>query len=173
MIDYGNTARPLKVEASFRKKEISPDEIRQINGIRVYDLDTLCIMKTNAYAGRDKLRDLYDLSFIFNSYSASLAPQTVSLLRSAIEHKGIEQFDYMAREQQDELIDMGKLAGDFLSMFDRLGLLYKEREKQAILSLEQKTGPVRNQRMKDRFAGAATHTLPAPAGTPCGKRGPA
>jgi len=56
------------------------------------------------------------------------------LLRSAFEHKGNEQFDYLVREQHDELINDKKLADDFLSMYDKLGLLYDENEKQ-ILSL--------------------------------------
>lgn len=132
MVNYANSAKPLKIETSFRRREISDSEINRINGICVYTIDMLCMMKTNAYTGRDKIRDLYDLTFICNSYIDQLSPQTVAFARTAIEYKGIEQFDYITKTQQDELIDIEKLAGDFLAMYDRLGLFYNEQTKQQL-----------------------------------------
>ena len=128
MIHYGNAGKPLKIEASYRRREIPSDEITEINGIRVYNIEPLCVMKVNAYAGRDKIRDLYDVTFICNNYFDRLSPQTVALMRGAVEHKGIAQFDYVMRDQPDELIDSDKLALDFLSMYDRLGLLLDKDE---------------------------------------------
>jgi predicted nucleotidyltransferase component of viral defense system len=136
MINYGDNGRPLKIEVSYRRREIDAEEITKINGILVYNLNDLTVMKTNAYTSRDKIRDLYDVTFICNHYFDQLNPQTISLLRSAIEYKGIEQFDYIVKEQHDELIDEKKLAGDFLSMYDKLGLLYDRQEKQIIDSIE-------------------------------------
>ena len=128
-VNYGIVGKPLKIEASYRRMEIPIEETKVINGIRVYDIDSLCVLKTNAYSGRDKIRDLYDVTFICNNYFGSLSPQTVALLRSAVEYKGIEHFDYVVRNQPDELIDNDKLASDFLKMYDRLGLLLDENEK--------------------------------------------
>jgi len=139
MINYGNTSKPLKVEVSYRRKEIRPDEVHKINGILVYNIDTLCVMKSAAYSGRDKIRDLYDLAFICNNYFDTLQPQTQNILRNAIEYKGIEQFDYIAREQNDELIDTEKLVDDFLKMHDKLGLLYGADEKKTIAALRTDT----------------------------------
>ncbi len=90
--------------------EIPPEETAIINGIRVYGVEQLCVMKANAYAGRDKIRDLYDLAFLCNNYFNQLSPQTAALLRGAVEYKGIAQFDYVVRNQPDELIDSDKLA---------------------------------------------------------------
>jgi len=132
MIHYGNIGRPLKVEVSYRKKFIDQDEISKIKGISVYTIDSLCVMKATAYIGRDKMRDLYDLSFICNRYWSELAPSTKAIVRNAIEHKGIEQFDYIINDQQDNLINKNKLASDFLEMFDKLGLLYTENEQKII-----------------------------------------
>jgi hypothetical protein len=81
-------------------------------------------MKINAYTNRDKIRDLYDVTFICKRFFDQLSLQTIALLRSAVEYKGIEQFDFLIKDQQDELIDNKKLAEDFLDMYDRLGLLY-------------------------------------------------
>jgi predicted nucleotidyltransferase component of viral defense system len=128
MINYGNAERPLKVETSYRRLSIAADEITRVSGILVYKIEPLCVMKINAYTGRDRIRDLYDLAFICNRYFDELSPQTVALLRSAIEYKGLEQFDYMINTQSDELINPDKLAEDFLKMYDRLGLLVDKSE---------------------------------------------
>lgn len=66
-INYGNERRPLKIEVSYRRIEIPESEVEAINEIKVYGIDSLCGMKINAYAGRDKIRDLYDLTFICNN----------------------------------------------------------------------------------------------------------
>lgn len=125
-LNYGNDRKPLKIEVSFRKKQINNDETRKINGILVYDIDSLCRMKTNAYSSRDKIRDLYDITFICNNYYDSLSSQTISQMQEALSYKGIEQFDYILKEQKDEFIDKNKLASDFLLMFDKLGILYDD-----------------------------------------------
>ena len=91
-------------------------------------------MKANAYAGRDKIRDLYDLTFIVNNYFDNLHPQTIYMLQNTIEYKGIEQFDYLIQNQKDELINEDKLAENFLSMFDKLGLLSSSKEREIINS---------------------------------------
>jgi hypothetical protein len=130
MIHYGNTEKPLKVEASYRRLHIDAEETARVNGVLVYGIEPLCVMKVNAYTGRDRIRDLYDLAFICNRFFDALSPQTVALLRSAIEYKGIEQFDYLIHTQSDVLIDSDKLAEDFLKMYDRLGLFVDESEMQ-------------------------------------------
>jgi predicted nucleotidyltransferase component of viral defense system len=136
MVDYGNAGRPLKIEASFRRREIPGEETAVIDGVLVYNIEPLCVMKVNAYAGRDKIRDLYDLAFICNNYFDRLSTQTVALLRGAVEYKGMAQFDYVVKNQPDELIDNEKLAGDFLAMYDRLGLLLDESEEEIISNME-------------------------------------
>ena len=124
MLYYGNMGKPLKIEVSYRRRTIDVAETNIINGILVYKIEPLCIMKVNAYTNRDKIRDLYDVTFISKHYYEALSPQTVALMRSSVEYKGIEHFDYIIREQQDELIDNYKLSEDFLTMFDQLGLLH-------------------------------------------------
>ena len=85
-------------------------------------------MKANAYISRDRLRDLYDITFICNNYWEQLSDTVKLLLRETIRHKGIEQFDYLIHNQADELIDSDKLAENFLEMYDRLGLLADDKE---------------------------------------------
>lgn len=122
-INYGNDEKPLKVEISYRQKEIRTDFCTNINGINVYSLDRLARMKCAAYSGRDKIRDLYDVCFITNRYLNDLSLDTQDQIRISLEAKGIEQFDYIISTQKDELVDVDKLADDVLSAFDSLGLL--------------------------------------------------
>lgn len=129
--------KPLKVEISYRRKDIRNDEIANINGITVYDINSLCYMKSSAYQARDKIRDLYDVCFLCNHYWEELSDGAINTLRASVEYKGIEQFDYIVREQSDELIDKEKLADDFLTMYDKLCLLYTEEEKAVLVPPKQ------------------------------------
>ena len=128
MINYGNCNRPLKIEVSFRKETIDESEFDKICGIRVYNINSLCIMKANAYSSRDRIRDLYDITFICNNYWEQLNDAVKALVRETILHKGIVQFDYLVKNQPDELVNTDKLADSFLKMYDRLGLLAEDGE---------------------------------------------
>ena len=141
MLDYGAQGKPLKIEISFRRRSIQPQSYTKIEGVQVYTLDELCIMKAAAYSGRDKIRDLYDIAFICNNHFDDLSSATISLLQNALSHKGIEQFDYMIRTQVDELINNDKLAIDFLETFDKLGILFDEDERQIADAIQQTEKP--------------------------------
>ena len=124
MIHYNDKMnRPLKVEVSYRKRNIDPETTAVISGIRVYKIDSLCQQKAHAYEARDQIRDLYDVCFICNKYFDSLTASTISGLSDAVAHKGIEHFDYVTRNQSDPLIDPDELASSFLTMMDKLGLI--------------------------------------------------
>lgn len=131
-INYGNDGKPLKIETSFRRREIPASDTTIINGILVYKINPLCAMKVHAYEARDTLRDLYDISFIYNNYHEQLTPQTIDFLRGAVEYKGIEQFDFVTKDQHDDLINSDKLTEDFLHMYFQLGLLVDEYEREIL-----------------------------------------
>ena len=120
--------RLLKVEISYRRGAIDSSLYHKVNGINVYNIDTLCVLKTNAYAQRDKLRDLYDVTYIINNYIDQLSASTIENTRNAVFQKGIEQFDYLTASQSDELINNDTLAENFLMMYERLGLEQESNE---------------------------------------------
>ncbi|MCR5797637.1 MAG: nucleotidyl transferase AbiEii/AbiGii toxin family protein [Eubacterium sp.] len=126
MIDYGGVnqygSKPLKIEVSYRKKIIQKSNIKKINGYTVYNLDTLGIMKYQAYLARDKIRDLHDIVFIVNNYYDCLQSSTIVGITNALAEKGLEQFYYIISTQDDELIDKDKLETDFLKAFELLEL---------------------------------------------------
>ena len=90
-ITYASDAKGLKVEVSYRRKNISEEEIVRKNGITVYSIDRLASMKAAAYIARDKIRDLYDITFICNHYFDMLSDTTKNLLRDSFEQKGLER----------------------------------------------------------------------------------
>ncbi len=78
MLDYGGKNefgdKPLKIEISYRRKNIPDQEVTNINNIAVYTLDNIATMKANEYASRDKIRDLYDIVFLINEKYDVLNP---------------------------------------------------------------------------------------------------
>ena len=115
--------KPLKVEVSFRSKLINPEEVCKINGISVYSINRICQMKCSAYNSRDKIRDLYDIVYIYREFKDELSPTSIDTIGDAFSYKGIEYVDYLLSDQKDDLIDKDKLASDFLDVYNDLGLL--------------------------------------------------
>ncbi|KRM25158.1 hypothetical protein FC91_GL001096 [Schleiferilactobacillus harbinensis DSM 16991] len=116
----------LKVEVSYRNKHINPATVNKINGISVYNLDTLAMMKNNAYQSRAKIRDLYDLSFILEHHWDDVSQKTKETVADALSYNGLERFDYYVKTQQDALIPkdrVDEMTNNFLSVYDRLGLV--------------------------------------------------
>ncbi|MBO5004360.1 MAG: hypothetical protein J6D03_03740 [Clostridia bacterium] len=73
--------------------------------------------------GRDKIRDLYDVCYICNNFWDELSNDVKNMIRVAVEYKGLEQFEYVIKDQKDELINNEKLETEFLKMYEKLGLL--------------------------------------------------
>lgn len=136
MIHYGGI-KPLKIEMSARRKSIPAEEVTKINGISVYTINTLALLKASAYQQRDKIRDLFDVTFIINNYYESLSTNTQFVLQNALEYKGLEHFDYITNNQQDELIDVNVLAEQFLAAYEAVGLLITEEEKENLLETNE------------------------------------
>ena len=123
-INYGNIESPLKIEVSFRRRELDTrDIIMYSDSIFVYGIESLLSMKLAAYSGRDKLRDIYDVTFICLNYWSSLSPLLRDMARSVLSYKELEYVNYILQEQSDELIDKDKLLSDFLTLLDKLGLV--------------------------------------------------
>ena len=121
----------LEVTVSYRSKYIDPATVNQINGIAVYNLDTLAMMKNNAYQSRAKIRDLYDLIFILVHYWDDISQWTKAAIADALSYNGLERFEYDVKTQQDALIpkdQLDEMTNNFLSVYDRLGLADDEKQ---------------------------------------------
>ncbi len=118
-----NNGKPLKIEVSYRRKDKRTCLCGWVNGILVYGIKEIMAMKINAFTNRDKIRDLYDVVFIYTRYKNALSPDIIMSLRNIVAYKGIEQFDYLIKDQKDDLINNNKLAENFLTMYYDLGLI--------------------------------------------------
>lgn len=121
MVHFGQR-KPLKIEVSYRTAILRPYNITKINGICVYNIRELMKLKIKAYDKRDKLRDLYDVTFIFTRYGNMLGRELLDDLQDTLQSKGLEQFDYLIRNDNDPLINKDNLAQAFISMWYALGL---------------------------------------------------
>lgn len=120
MLHYGGD-KPLKVKVSYRNKALIAD-ITQVNTILVYNINRLAELKAQAYLGRDKLRDLFDITFITLGYFNILSQSTQKLICDVVTIKGIEQVEYLTTTQHDDLIDVNILENQFSMMWKLLGL---------------------------------------------------
>lgn len=121
MLHYGGK-KPLKVEVSYRSKSVSPTSVTRILGYLVYTVTAILRMKLQEYINRDKIRDLYDVVFIGTRYWGALSEESILNLREALGYKGLEQFDFVVKDQHDDLIDNGELAVAFLALWEKLDL---------------------------------------------------
>lgn len=128
-VSYGPPDRPLKIELSLRHRTIPDRKTATVDGILTYTISELCKLKCAAYMSRDKIRDLFDVSFIADRYYDRLTPEAKDMLALALEYKDLEQFDYLIRTQSDPLIDPDRLESRFLATLDKVGLLQEEPGK--------------------------------------------
>lgn len=122
MINYGNQSKPLKVEISFRNKNISDSFVCNINNIKVYTIEVISTLKVNAFQKRDKLRDLYDLVFICKNYWNDLPSIDKFNIINVLGYRGLEFIDYLTSTQKDDLIDNNKLLNDYLDVAEKIGI---------------------------------------------------
>lgn len=122
-IHYPGEYHPLKIEASYRASEIDEKSYTNINKTIVYKIGELFMQKLNAYNSRDKLRDLYDVVFIYNNYKKDLDSSLLQMAKYSFSYKGLEQVEYLLASEQDPLIEPNTLINNFLHMYNDLGLL--------------------------------------------------
>ena len=119
--DGGST---LKVTVSFRRRSLSCEDVTRIDGILVYGISTICIMKTNAYLQKERMRDLFDLSFIVSRHSDALSAEAFDYAAEAISYRGgsEEQLEYIIATQRDSLVDKKAFARIFKEAVRILGV---------------------------------------------------
>ena len=136
----------LKVEVSHRQSRIDPDLTQVVHGVRVYDIDSLCLMKCRAYGDRDRIRDVEDVVFIAERYGDSLSPVVRNSLAETLAQQGLEKFDYVvgtASESELANVDVVRLGERFLDVCEGLGVLVgNEHGEDSIVFSEDEDKPV-------------------------------
>lgn len=118
------------------------ENIRTVNGSKVYSIDRMAQMKSTAYNATDNLRDLLDLAFIVNNYYHELSEVTLNVISDMLQYKGLEHLDYLLAIQQEDLVNPEKLLENFLAMHHRLNLIYSEADEVILEEyIQQKSSP--------------------------------
>lgn len=115
----GSVDATLKIETSYRGADT---DITVINGIRVYTIDSLFNLKLNALLGRDTLRDIYDVLFIYSNYAKVLTKGSIINLRRCLIAKSSDAIIEVLATQTDPLIDTRVLENAYISVCEALGV---------------------------------------------------
>lgn len=108
MVDYGsvrNQKYPLKVEISFREKPLLLKKFRKIetiNGMKVYSLKDLVVMKQMAFINRDKIRDFYDLYWFLKNRPDVFTDNAAKQILEALYYKGVEEITELLKDEANE-----------------------------------------------------------------------
>ncbi len=121
-IDYGE-GRPLKIELSYRSYIDSESE--EMDGYRFYNINELANQKINAFSGRDKCRDIYDIYFILKKYKDRLSGSTLARIKDVVYYAGMDSVLYQFEQDQKEDRILKDVDGVtlVLELFEMLDLL--------------------------------------------------
>lgn len=113
-INYGNISHPLKIEVS--RRHIEPGIVK-VNGIVVYDIGTLAKLKAEAFIHRDRVRDLFDLSFIWLAYREQISAFVLNDICRTILRKDLDVCEAIIETQDDPLINKELILSRYLEAY--------------------------------------------------------
>ena len=110
----------LKIEVSYRKAYV---ETTVINGYLTYSIDRIFNLKCNALKGRDRIRDLYDVLYLYSEYKSSLSHESVDDITTALSYKDYDVIADMIETCADPLINKRELENLYLSICSELEII--------------------------------------------------
>lgn len=115
--------RKLKIEGNL-KNSINAKSIILLNNIITYDLETMLLNKLKAYKSRYVLRDIYDISFLINTYWSSFSSNMIEKTKETLlERGGLNNIDYLlSLDISEEFITKDETLISALKLFERLGI---------------------------------------------------
>lgn len=122
MINYGDD-ESLKVEVSYRGKNIIESNRVNIDGVNVYTLKELLFMKIDTFLSpnRNKIRDLYDIAFIYHEAEIELTDDIIRELTRMFMHDMLDYIFYVVENHKDFIIpdtDSERILEDILYIYD-------------------------------------------------------
>ena len=113
---------PLKIESSFREHKLATHFAQKDeNNINRYNINRLAKLKLRAFLNRDRIRDVYDVCFIYDKYKNFLSEETRVDYEDAFIFKTPDDIFYMLDDQEDDQIDSNKLFDDYCRIYEELG----------------------------------------------------
>ncbi len=121
-LEFDTELPVINIAVSYRKRVIDRSLIKVIDHITIYDIGALAVMKAGAYLQRDKITDIYDLTFIINNYWDELSESVRVQLTNALAYKGMDYFKYIVSEDYEPSIDVEALKDSFVKACDIAGV---------------------------------------------------
>lgn len=115
----------LKLEVSYRNKEIAPDTYHTVEGIQVYQRAELITQKLHAARNRSKVRDLFDLAFLAREYGNDFTPEGILELTDMIKEPDHLESRYAADHQDDSIlknVDLDELVLELAQSAEEIAL---------------------------------------------------
>lgn len=139
-IHYTNSSY-LKIEISYRNYLNHEDksDTKTKNGVQIYSLNRLFYTKLEAYKSRGKLRDIYDLNYMYLTYKHELTNDNISSLKRILysEDKDVEYILSLLTASDDEYISTNRLLDKIVKMIDDLNIYIDDEVKTEIGEIER------------------------------------
>lgn len=113
----------MKLEASYRMHEVQYATTR-VNQIRTYTIDSLFQLKLQAFLGRDRIRDIYDILTIYMKYGNMLYPAARDDLKRALTEKSVDVILETIEQQSGAAYDVKQLESLYLNTCIALGVTF-------------------------------------------------
>ena len=110
----------LKIEVSYRGAD---SRITCVSDMTVYTIECLFKLKMNALLGRDALRDIFDVLFIYKNYAASFQPSLIQDFKQVLIAKGSDAIIETIATQSDALINNSVLEDMYIQVCESLGVI--------------------------------------------------
>jgi predicted nucleotidyltransferase component of viral defense system len=88
---YKNSDKNIKIDCSSRDKaEINFDMYSLRDGIHVYNIEEIIKQKCNALMGRERPRDIYDVSYLLRTYPHQFEKNLLITLDKYLDERGMD-----------------------------------------------------------------------------------
>jgi hypothetical protein len=118
MIDYGAASNlgsyPLKVEVSSRAHKVLSSKnssYQTIAGVNVYNVEEIIAMKISAFNNRDKIRDLYDVDYLFRNYKDKMTKDILKQIYNKLSYSDFDELNTLLKHEakQHKLVSINEL----------------------------------------------------------------
>ena len=100
-----------------------------INGVNVYDIETIAQMKRQAFLSRNKIRDFYDIGFLLDKYPQCFDLQNLTDIENKIHYMGADELNLMNEVETHKLKienDNESVCNYAEKILEKINEIYKE-----------------------------------------------
>ncbi|MDR2844775.1 MAG: nucleotidyl transferase AbiEii/AbiGii toxin family protein [Puniceicoccales bacterium] len=127
MVDFtqGGVLKTLKIEMSLRTEKIAMEDVRTIDGMRIYAIERLIAQKIHASEERAKVRDLFDLNFLLHKHGDGFTRAQLVRLQETTGEPGTLLAKYAADHADDHILQARSLDALVMSFCIQLDTLLR------------------------------------------------